>query len=222
MPYFTPDFVSFFRELAQNNNRDWFQANKPRFEKQVKQPFAAFIQDVINRIEEVDHRVVMTPKDAIFQLHRDTRFSQDKTPYKTYTSAIISAGGKKNTTFPGLYLQLNHEQVEVYSGVYMPEKEPLQKIREHIAANQETFAKLIADPVFVEKFGSIRGEVNKRLPKELEEPAKIQPLIYNKAFYYFNTLPTSVLFQDDLVEVVMAYFHAAQPLGHFFEEALLS
>ena len=222
MPYFTPDFVSFFQELAQNNNRDWFQANKPRFEKQVKQPFAAFIQEVIDRIEAVDHRVVMTPKDAIFQLHRDTRFSQDKTPYKTYTSAIISAGGKKNTTFPGLYLQFNHEQVEVYSGVYMPEKEPLQKIRDHIAANQEAFAGLIADPVFVEKFGSIRGEVNKRLPKELEDAAKIQPLIYNKAFYYFNTLPTSVLFQDDLVDVVMAYFHAAQPLGHFFEAALLS
>ena len=222
MSYFTPDFVSFFQELAQNNNRDWFQANKPRFEKHVKQPFAAFIQDLINRIEAVDHRVIMTPKDAIFQLHRDVRFSQDKSPYKVYTSAIISAGGKKNTTFPGLYLQLNHEQVEVYSGVYMPEKEPLQKIREHIAANPEAFAKLVADPVFVEKFGSIRGEVNKRLSKEFEEAAKTQPLLYNKAFYYFATLPTTALFQNDLADVVMAYFHAAQPLGHFFEAALRS
>jgi len=222
MPYFTPDLVSFFQELAQNNNRDWFQANKPRFEKHVKQPFAAFIQELINRIEAVDHRVIMTPKDAIFQLHRDTRFSQDKTPYKLFTSAIISAGGKKNTTFPGLYIQLNHEQVEVYSGVYMPEKEPLQKIREHIAANADAFAGLIADPVFKEKFGIIRGEVNKRLPKELEEAAKIQPLLYNKAFYYFATLPTSVLFKDDFADVVMAYYHAAQPLAHFFEAALLS
>lgn len=222
MSYFTPDFVSFFEELSQNNNRDWFQANKPRFEKHVKQPFAALIQELINRIEAVDHRVIMTPKDAIFQLHRDTRFSQDKSPYKLFTSAIISAGGKKNTTFPGLYLQLNHEQVEVYSGVYMPEKEPLQKIRDHIAANPGEFARLIADPVFVEKFGSIRGEVNKRLPKELEEAAKTQPLIYNKAFYYFATLPTSVLFQDDFADVVMTYFHAAQPLGHFFEAALRS
>lgn len=222
MIYFTPDFTKFFKELAQNNNREWFHANKPRFEKDVKQPFAAFVQEMINRIEAVDNRVIMTPKDAIFQLHRDIRFSQDKSPYKLYTSAIISAGGKKNTTFPGLYMQLNHEQVEVYSGVYAPEKEPLQKIREHIAANPEAFARLVADPVFKEKFGSIRGEVNKRLPKELEEAARIQPLIYNKAFYYFASFPPSILLQDNLADVFMEHYHAAQPLGHFFETALMS
>ncbi len=220
MAYFTPDFVQFFKELAQNNNRDWFHANKTRYEKQVKLPFATFIQHLIDRIEAIDHRVVMTPKDAIFQLHRDTRFSQDKTPYKLFTSAIISAGGKKNTTFPGLYIQLSHEQAEIYSGVYMPEKEALQKIREHIAANPEAFKKLVNDPVFKEKFGTIHGEVNKRLPKELEAAAKNEPLIYNKAFYYFATLPTKAIYQDDFPDVVMTYFQAAQPLGHFFEAAL--
>ena len=100
MAYFTQDFIDFFQELSANNHREWFHANKKRYEQQVKVPFQSFVQLMIDRVQEVDRNVVLTPKDAIFRINRDIRFSADKTPYKTNVSAIISSGGKKDKNDP--------------------------------------------------------------------------------------------------------------------------
>ncbi len=220
MAHFSSEFLQFFQELEDNNHRDWFQENKKRYESAVKKPFADFVGLMIDRLQELDPRMLITPKDAIFRIYRDVRFSKDKVPYKTHASANLSVGGRKDMLHPGVYLQFNHQSASIYSGLYRLEPKVLQKVREHIAANLEAFNELVADADFVEKFGSVQGEKNKRIPKEFREIAAQQPLIANKSFYYFVELAPKTLLQADLAEQIIDYYRISRPLGQFLEEAV--
>ena len=133
MSFFTADYLDFFKELAANNHKDWFDANRKRYEKSVKDPFKAFVQEMIDRVRAEDSSVQIEPKDAIFRVNRDIRFSKDKTPYKTQMSAIVSPGGKKDKTTPGIYMELGPENLKIYGGAHMLDKEQLLAIRETIA-----------------------------------------------------------------------------------------
>jgi len=220
MSHFTTDFVKFFKELAANNNRDWFHANKKRYEQSVKDPFKGFVAEMIDRLSKDDKGITMEAKEAIFRINRDVRFSKDKSPYKTNASAIISSGGKKDHTTPGVYLQLGPEDVRLYSGAHMLEKDDLQRVREYIANNLKTFDKLINEKDFKEKFSEILGEKHKRVPKEFQEIAKEQPLIANKSFYFFAKLKPTVIADAKLVDTLMDYYATAKPLKQFFTKAL--
>ncbi len=219
MKYFTKDFAAFFKDLEKNNNRDWFHENKKRYEDSVKNPFNNFVEGLIGGLYDIFPDLTIQPKDAIFRIHRDVRFSKDKTPYKIHASALISEGGKKDKTKPAFYVQANHADIRVYSGSHMMDKDQLSGVRSHIAANQKQFLKLISDKKFVDTFGEILGEKNKRLPPEFAELEKDLPLIANKSFYYFFKLKTVVLVRDDLVELLVDKYRVAIPLNNFFYEA---
>lgn len=220
MAYFSKDFTGFFKELAANNNKEWFDKNKKRYEKEVKEPFQRFIDDVIKAVHKADKSVNITSKEAIFRINRDVRFSKDKTPYKVQVSAIVSPGGRKEMVKPGMYLELTPEHVRIYGGVYMPEKDDLYSIRAYIKAHLKDFENLIKDKKFTGKYGKIRGEVNKIIPPEFKEAAVKQPLLYNKQFYFFTELKPNVLLKDDLVDLVMENYFAAKPLSDFLNKAL--
>lgn len=220
MSYFTSEFISFFRDLAANNNRDWFLDNKKRYENSVKKPFNTFVEVLIDRMQAVEPDVAITPKDAIFRINRDIRFSADKTPYKTHMAAIVSSGGKKNKTKPGIYLQFGAEDARVYGGAHMLDKNQLQSIREAIASNLGTFNSLLNAPDFKKKFGTIHGEEHKRLPKEFQEAAEKQPLLYKKSFYYFTQFDPEIILREDLPNYLMDYYLAGKPLGDFFAKAM--
>ena len=220
MSYFSDEFLGFLKELAANNNRDWFHANKKRYEKNVKEPFAAFVGELIARVKETDKRIEIQPKDAIFRIYRDTRFSKDKTPYKTNVSAVISPGGRKDATNLGLYIEMNPEHIRVYSGAYMLDKAQLEDIRYHIANNLEKFDKLLNEKSFKDNFGTIRGEQNKRLPKELREAGDLQNLIYNKQFYWFTELDPELATHPELPQLVMDKYHACGNMRAFIAEGL--
>ncbi|MEM9884291.1 MAG: DUF2461 domain-containing protein [Bacteroidota bacterium] len=221
MAYFSEDFNQFFSDLRKNNDREWFNAHKKRYEKVVKEPFKAFIAALIEQARVIDPNILITPKDAIFRIYRDTRFSKDKTPYKLHASAVVSSGGRKDTTTPGIYIQISDEAYGLYSGIYQANSKQLYRIREHIAANLNEFEQLLRDPDFVEKFGGeIHGDKNKRIPKEFMPVAEQQPLMYNKAFYFFNELPPTTILKENLDEITIQHFQAARPLSVFFQEAL--
>ena len=220
MAYFTKDYLDFFKELAANNHRDWFTANKKRYENSVKKPFNNFVQEMIDRMQAVDNRVLITPKDAIFRINRDIRFSADKTPYKTFMAAVVSPGGRKDTSKLGLYFQFGPEDARIYSGAYSLDKNQLLAVRGAIAQDLDAFDELINAPDFKKKFGTIHGDEHKRLPKEFQEPAEKQPLLYKKSFYYFAKFPPETILQDNLPETLMDYYQTAMPLGLFFEQAM--
>lgn len=220
MTYFTKDYHKFLKDLNKNNNREWFHANKKRYETSVKNPFYDFVEVMIEQLSAIDKRIVITPKDAIFRINRDIRFSKDKTPYKTQMSAILSPGGRKNRSTPGLYIQFGVEDVRLYSGMYMVDKKVLQRIREKIVSHPKEFKKLITTKKFVNHFGEIHGEKNKRIPKEFQESAAQQPLLFNKSFYYFATFKPTIVEEPKLPKLLIDHFKAAQPLNAFLAEAL--
>ena len=222
MTYFNPDFLDFFKELAGNNNKDWFDENRKRYEKEVKDPFKAFVSDAIQTIAKMNPEIQVEPKDCIFRINRDIRFSKDKTPYKTYVSAVISKGGKKDRTNPGLYMELTPEHFRIYSGMYVLDKEDLLATREYIVENQKEFEKLISDKKFANTFGEIHGSKNKILPKHLKQHGEDIPLLYNKNWYYFASYDPKTILKDDLMKMIKDHYQIAKPLGDFFTKAIRS
>ncbi len=215
MSHFTKEFTKFFEELKQNNNREWFTANKKRYEKHVKRPFEAFVSVLIVKMQEYDPQCTIQPKDAIFRIYRDIRFSKDKTPYKTNVSAVIGRGGRKEKTLVGMYVELSADHIRIYGGVYMPDKEQLYSIRQEILYNQKEFERLISDKTFVKYFGEVRGDKNIRLPPEFAEIQDEQPLIANKQFYYYSEIDPKLITDDGLIEALFTRFEAGADLRNF-------
>lgn len=220
MAYFTKDFLDFFKDLAANNHKDWFHANKKRYETSVKDPFKIFVQDMIDRMAKEDDRFAGEAKNSIFRINRDIRFSKDKSPYKLQMGAVISPGGRKEGMgIPGMYLELSPAHFRIYSGLYMPEKDVLYQVREYIIKHSAKLNKLVADKEFVDKFGELRGDKNKVLPKEFKEAAAKQPFLFNKQFYFFAEMPAETILKDDLAEIIMEHFHASEPMRKFLTTA---
>lgn len=220
MSYFTEDFLDFFKELAANNHKEWFDENRKRYHKSVKEPFDKFVDSLINELKKEDKKINIQAKDAVFRINRDIRFSKDKTPYKLNRSAVISPGGKKDKTYPGLYFEFTPEHVRIYTGVFMLDKNQLHAIREEIADNLPKFNKIISNKKFKALFSDISGEKNVRIAKEFQEVGEKQPLIYNKNFYTFATLPAETILREDLLQVISDTYKVAKPFGDFFKRPL--
>ncbi|MBI1268459.1 MAG: TIGR02453 family protein [Cryomorphaceae bacterium] len=221
MTYLTNDFIDFFKELEENNNRDWFQLSKSRYEKSVKVPFQKLIGDVIKSFKEAGEPLNIEPKDAIFRINRDVRFSKNKAPYKTNVAAIISPEGRKDKEVPGFYIQASANSIWLGGGAYALEKENLYMVREFIKLNPERYKKLISDKNFIKHYGEIKGEKNKILAPEFREIAADIPDIFNKQFYYMAELPAKELISDKLLTTIMDYRNASLGMQQFLTEAIL-
>ncbi len=217
MSWFTKDFDLFFKDLAKNNNKEWFDANRKRYESSVKKPFEAFVAELIKRVAKLDAAVKIGPKDAIFRINKDIRFSKDKTPYKLSATALVSPGGKKDHGDPGIYFELGPEHIQVYGGSYSPEKDQLHQIRSKIAAETKTFKKLYQAKAFVDHFGKVEGEKNKVLPPGFKDPVKEEPLIANKQFYYHATLPAKKITDPGLMDLLLEHYKAMRPMNTFLK-----
>lgn len=220
MPHFDKDFLKFFKELEKNNNKDWFDVNRKRYETIVREPWKAYIRTLATDLQELYPGEDLEGNIQVSRINRDIRFSKDKTPYKGHVGAMIMPNGKGDKGRPGFYIQANQNDVRVYSGAYAIEKERLADIRYHMADNMDRFNMLISDKTFTDTFGEIKGEKNKRLPKELQEAAEKQPLIYNKSFYWFFKLDPKTLTSDSLTKELVMNFKKSMPLNDFFEEAI--
>ena len=220
MAHFTSDYNQFLIDLAGNNNRDWFNANRKRYETDVKEPFQAFIGDVIGRLKKHDKTLDgLSTKQCIFRIYRDIRFSKDKTPYKTQMSAVIAPGGRKDMDNVGIYLELSPEWIRVYSGMYRPSTEQKDKIRYTIAGKMSEFDKLISERKFKNLFGEVRGEKNKTVPKALKQEVQAQPLLYNKQWYFFNQMEPEEITNPKLVDLIEERYLVARPLASFLSDA---
>lgn len=220
MAYFSDDFRQFFRDLEANNEREWFLENKKRYEKVVKKPFQDFVQEMIARMRIEDEAIAIAPKDAIFRINRDVRFSADKSPYKTHMAAVISPMGRKDHTHPGLYFQFGGDKVMLAGGAYELDKNRLLQVRQYIVDHDDEFVQAINDRKFVSSWGEIRGPKNKILPREFRAAAEAQPLLFNKAFYYSVEPDASIITADDLAEQLMNYYRNSESVRTFLLRAL--
>lgn len=220
MQYFNDEFIIFFQNLAQNNNREWFLANKKTYENLVKSPFLKLVDDLISKINSEIEPINLTSKDCIFRINRDVRFAKEKQPYKTNISALINQYGKKDKENPGMYLEINADMVMIYGGCFMPAKENLDKIRWYIMDNKDEFEDIINEKNFVKYYKEILGEKNKIIPKEFKEFGKTYNLIYNKQFFYNHNLPHEFITSNNLLNVIYNHYLAGNQLQKFLVKAL--
>ncbi|HEV7764580.1 MAG TPA: DUF2461 domain-containing protein [Thermoanaerobaculia bacterium] len=133
----TPEVFRFLNELRENNDREWFQANKERYEKKVREPILRFISDVGPRLQKISGAIVADPRPSggsLFRIHRDTRFSKDKSPYKTHIGVhFFHESAKKSPSVPGFYLHIMPTESFIASGIWRPEPAALARIRDSIA-----------------------------------------------------------------------------------------
>ena len=221
MSFFEKDFLDFFIELAPNNNKDWFDLNRKRYENSVKEPFKKFVNHIISKLAEIDPTFKeLEAKDCIFRINRDIRFSKDKQPYKMQVSAIVSPLGKKSKAINGVYFELGPEHLRVYGGIYEIDKDDLLTVREGIAENIAEFQKTYNNPLFVKTFGELKGEKNKIIPKELKLAAEKEPFIFNKQWYFYTQFePERILF-DNLDETIINCYKAGRPVEEFFNKLI--
>lgn len=213
-------YSTFFKELAKNNHKEWFHANKKRYENDVKVPFLNLLDTILPDLQEWESKIDGDSKKALFRINRDIRFSKDKSPYNTIMKAGFSAGGKKSE-LPGFYLGIDAENIHVGGGLFMIANPELKELRYHIAQNPEALASIVEETDFVQNFGKLKGEKAKRLDKELKAVSEKTNLIFNKQFYAMAEFPLAPFYDSDsLAEEVLSHFKVIRPLNNYLTHAL--
>ena len=217
----TKEYISFFKQLSANNTSEWFNANKKRYEQHVKEPFHQLVTEVIGEMKKIDKSINVEPKDCVFRINKDIRFSTDKTPYKNFMAAVVSRQGRKDTTTPGIYFHLEADTLSIAGGSYEPAKEELAKIRKAIARNPERVNKILKDKKFKDLYGGLGGEKYKVLPAEFKEAAEQSPALFHKSFHYEkNYKGEKFVTRPDLAKFIVDHYKAADEWNKFLFEAL--
>jgi uncharacterized protein (TIGR02453 family) len=160
-PSFTAELFAFLRELAAHNEREWFNANKARYEEHVKEPALAFVEDIGYRLPELAPHLV-ADKRSLFRIYRDTRFAKDKTPYKTHAGIYFRHASAADADTAGLYLHLEPRHVFMGAGIWHPGPAALKRIRTAIVARPEAWRRAVDDAA--PDWELADGEALKRAP----------------------------------------------------------
>lgn len=217
--YFTPDFLQFFRELASNNHKEWFDDNRSRYEKSVKEPFKELVADLLDGFKVSEPSFLQNISKSIFRINRDVRFSKNKELYKLNVAAAFGPHGRKDWDNPGYYIHFGPGEIFLGGGMYKPSKEMLFKVRKLIYNQPNRLNEIIEEPKFKKLYGKIKGDKNKILPKEFKDKAEVQPLLFNKGFYYMAEHSDEFVLKDNLLETIQEEFKIAKPLNSYLSKA---
>jgi uncharacterized protein (TIGR02453 family) len=214
---FPAEALRFLRSLERNNNREWFQPRKEQFETVVKAPMLALVEEVNKDLAKYAPEYVTEPKSAVFRIYRDTRFSADKTPYKTNIAASFRKRGSQGG---GLYFSVSHKEVEIAAGIYHPDREVMLGVRQHIAENHEELRRLLADAKRVKLCGGLRGDELSRAPKGFDTCHPALDLIRKKDWLLDVTLEATKATTPDIVKEINSRFRAMHPFVEFLNRPL--
>lgn len=211
----------FLKDLKTNNDREWFQANKPRFEA-AKVNFEAFVDDLLQEIAKFDPSIAHhTAKNCIFRIYRDVRFSKDKSPYKTHFGAHVTAAAKKSEIHSraGYYLHIGPGESMLAGGAYLPQGDWLKAIRQEIDYNADSFKAVLNNPEFKQYFGEIEGDKLKRAPKGYDPEHPEIELLKHKSFLASHKCSDKEVQGKQFVQHCAQVFEALHPFDQFLNEA---
>jgi len=212
----------FLIDLKENNNREWFTANKKRYET-AKTEFELFLDQLIVEISRFDESINhVSAKDCVFRIYRDVRFSKDKSPYKVHLGAYITSAKKKTEIHDkaGYYIQLAPGDSMIAGGAYLPQGAWLQAIRQEINYNSEEFIRLLTDGQFSKYFGAIQGEKLARPPKGYAADHPDIELLKHKSFLAMHTCTDKQVLADGFIVHSVAVCKAMAPFNRFLNRSL--
>ena len=221
-PGFSSKALGFFRQLEKNNDRDWFKAHKDIFDSEVRGPMVELVSLMCDDFRRfaVDY-VPEKPEKAIYRIYRDTRFSKDKTPFKSHIAAQFQHRRMHRNRGAGFYFELSHRHLGIAGGMYMPEPEQLRAVRQAIADHWADFAKLCEDPSLVKLFGPLQGDSMKRVPKGFDPQSPAADFLRRKQWYLYVELDAKVGLTPRIYDEVMGRFKRSLPMVQFLNDAVL-
>jgi uncharacterized protein (TIGR02453 family) len=217
---FPPEGMTFLRSLKKHNTREWFQPRKEIYEEKVKGPMLELVTALMQRLADFAPDYVADPNKAIYRVYRDTRFSKDKTPYKTHIAAVFKHRDLEKHSGAGFYFSVAPDEIEVGGGVYMPMPEHLLAIRNYLAENHEEFRRIAAARDVRRLFGEVTGDSLSRVPKGFAADHPAADLLRMKQFLLFRTLEASLATTPKLFREVVSRFEAMSPFLEFLNRPL--
>jgi len=220
--YFTPDLLHFLSELKSHNNRDWFNANKERYEGSVRDPFLRFVADLAPRLKKISAQFVADPSPvggSMMRIYRDTRFSKDKTPYKTAVMAHFWHSKGKEGATPAFYMRLQPGDSSVGGGIWHPEPGALKRIRRAIADDSQTWQRIKEGREFRAGCG-MAGESLKRPPPGFDANHPFIEDIKRKDFATMTPLDDKRVASASIMDGVLGAFETTSPFLEFLTNAV--
>ena len=218
-PGFPPETLKFFRDLKRNNTRDWFQPRKELFEQRVKEPMTELVTAINGQLIKFAPEHVTDPKKAIFRIYRDTRFSADKTPYKTHLGAWFPRRGL-GIPGAGYYFGISAAGVEIGGGIYHPPPETLLAVRTHIAEKHAGLRTILARSKVKKRFGGLQGSELTRVPKGFDASHPAADLIRKTDWLLDASLPPSMVTSAQLYKELVESFRAMVPFVEYLNQPL--
>jgi len=211
--------LPFLKELVENNNREWFHANKAKYTT-AKEAFEQFNELLIAQIAEFDPMIKgMEPKDCIFRIFRDVRFSNDKRPYKTNFGTYIAQGGRKSMN-PGYYLHIEPNASFLGGGMYMPAPDKLKAIRTRIFEDAEELKEIINDPEFAEHYKLYDGDKLKTAPKGFPKDFENIDLLRYKHYAPTGMLSNKELTDNNFFDMLLDRFEILKPFNDYLRDSI--
>lgn len=211
---------TFLKKLESNNNRDWFEKNKPNYLK-AKEDFEVFVQEIINGIAKFDKKISpdTKAKDCTFRIYKDVRFSKDKTPYKNNMGASINPGGRKSPV-PGYYFHVQPNSSFIAGGVWMPEPDALNAIRQEIDYNSKPLLKILNSTSFKKYYKKLDDDdALKTAPKGYDKEHPLIDLLRNRHFIVSHAFTNKQILDKNSAKEIIAGFKAMHPFLEYLREA---
>jgi uncharacterized protein (TIGR02453 family) len=220
--HFSPALFKFLRDLKANNSREWFKANKPRYEEEVRQPALRFITDFAPHLGKISKFFRADPRPvggSLFRIYRDIRFSKDKSPYKTHVGIHFRHEAGKDAYTPGFYLHLEPVTVFVGVGLWHPDNTTLRKIRDAVVNDPGRFKRSIGGKKFKERF-VVTGESLKRPPVGYDPEHPLIDYLKLKDFTALARLNQKDVTSAGFIARFAAECRAGSPLVKFICQAV--
>ena len=213
------DTLNFLSELERNNNRDWFNDNKHLYLK-AKDNMENVVNQIISGVSDFDKSVErLEAKNCIFRIYKDTRFSKDKTPYKTNIGASLVEKGPKTLNHAGYYIHIEPGKSFLAGGVYMTEPKNLKVIREKIRAEGEAFLQIINKKSFRDNL-ELRGDKLVKVPQGFDKDNPMGDYLKFKQFTVFHSLSDEDVVNENFIYRTVKIFKEIYPFNLFLNEAI--
>jgi uncharacterized protein (TIGR02453 family) len=218
---FPKEGLRFLRLLKRNNNREWFQEHKGIYEEYVKAPMQTLIGTLADDFRKFAPEMVASTTVSAYRIYRDTRFSKDKSPYKTHVAAVFPRSGLNKHEGAGFYLHIAPSEVLIGGGLYMPLPEELNAVRETIARNSELFFKIVNSRQFRKFFGHVGGEQLSRVPRGFPTSHPAMEYLKHKQFLAARSFPADMSTTPRFYPLVVETFRAMLPFVRFLNEPIV-
>ena len=225
---FRPAALTFLRSLKRNNTREWFQAHRDDYEREVRAPLAALVEEMDVRFAALAPEIVGDPKRSLFRIHRDVRFSSDKSPYKTNAACWFyhgDAGRGVGSTTPhggaGFYFQIEPGGSMIGGGIWMPPRPTLARLREQIDEDYRALTRVLLDAALRKRFGGLdESSMLTRMPRGYADTHPAAALLRHQSYTVGRSLSDAELFSPKLPDLLARDFARILPLVRWFNGAL--